>query len=327
METEISLIIPVYNGAEHITECLRSILDQTISSLELIIIDDGSTDASAEKIRSFLAEQETDMEISFRQQENQGVAATRNTGIQLAKGEYITFIDQDDRIAPDYCENYLREAADQDIVIGGYERVTYSGKVLKRVCLGQEVWEKFVVVAPWAHLYRTDYLRENHISFLSTGIGEDVYFNVLAYAGTDRIKNISNTGYQWMFNESSVSNSRQNSINDRVDPIYLLDHIVEDIGNKRFLQEKPVEYYFARYVCWYLLFSVRGSRRSDVKRMYGRLKKWMQQHYPDYKMNPYLLWRSPKGEVVSTGIIVHGFYLADGLGLMKWILMLLAQKG
>lgn len=324
---KLTIVVPVYNGAEHITECLQSICEQTESSLELLILDDGSKDNSAEVIRHFIEENETKLQVSFRQQENQGVAITRNTGIQLAQGEYITFIDQDDRIAPDYCANYLQEAADSDIVIGGYERVTYSGKILKKVSLGKNVWEKFIVVAPWAHLYRTDFLKDNNINFLSTGIGEDVYFNMLAYAATDKIKTIGDTGYQWMFNENSVSNSKQNSINEKVDPVYLLDCIVKDADDKSFLQDEMTEYYFVRYICWYMLFSVRGSRRSDVSKMYDRLKKWLRQNYPAYKKNRYLLWHSPKGEILSTGMIVHVFYMADRLGIMKRLLLLIARKG
>lgn len=330
---DLSIIVPVYNGESHITECLASIFAQTASSLEVIIINDGSSDRSSELIAEFLTgakervpETGNAPEVVLIEQENQGVAASRNTGIARARGRFVTFVDQDDQIAPDYCQVYLEHAGDADIVVGGYERITYEGRSLKKVVLQECPWARFVVVAPWAHIYRTEFLRKENITFLTTGIGEDVYFNLRAYAQTEKIVTVQDAGYHWMFNEQSVSNSRQSTIRDDVDPVFLLDHLVSDISNKAFLEDELVEYYMARYVCWYMLFSARGSRRSQISQMYIRLTAWLRKYYPDYLKNRYLGLKCPKGEIRMTGCAVTCYYLAQRMGLLKGLLLLMGRK-
>ena len=92
----ISVIIPVYNAQEGLSQCIDSLLDQTFSDYEIIILNDGSTDNSLEVIQNYASKNDS---IRVIDKENEGVAKTRNRGIVLAKGEYIVFIDNDDFIA------------------------------------------------------------------------------------------------------------------------------------------------------------------------------------------------------------------------------------
>lgn len=314
MEKKLSVIIPVYNGADRIVHCLESVLKQTYSNMELLIYDDGSKDNSFSVVRDVTDRyKDNGIQIHVEQQENHGVAYTRNRGISQASGDYVTFIDQDDVIAPDYCEQYMKQVQKEeyDIVVGGYERITDSGEVKRRVQLRGCKWEQYIVVSPWAHFYRRQFLSDHQIQFLSTGIGEDVYFNLLAYAATEKIKVISDTGYKWVYNEDSVSNSKQNTINKKVDPIYLLDRIWQDVSNKDFFKQDFVEYYFARYACWYMLFSFRGSAKEDIETMALSLREWLVTHFPGYRRNKYLLFRRPKGETIQISIIVRGYYMME----------------
>lgn len=98
----ISIIIPVYNKSNYIENTLQSVIKQTYKDWEAIVIDDGSTDNSAEKIRTL-----TDPRIHFYQQDNHGVSYTRNRGIHLAKGEFIALLDADDEWFPDYLETMI----------------------------------------------------------------------------------------------------------------------------------------------------------------------------------------------------------------------------
>ena len=101
----ISVIIPVYNAQEGLSQCIDSLLDQTFSDYEIIILNDGSTDNSLEVIQNYASKNDS---IRVIDKENEGVAKTRNRGIVLAKGEYIVFIDNDDFIAPDYLECFYK---------------------------------------------------------------------------------------------------------------------------------------------------------------------------------------------------------------------------
>lgn len=106
MDKLVSIIIPVYNVEEYIEECLNSVVNQTYKKLQIIVIDDGSTDNSGDVCKKFEA---LDSRLEIIYQENMGVSAARNKGLSFAKGEFITFIDSDDYVEDDYIETLLKE--------------------------------------------------------------------------------------------------------------------------------------------------------------------------------------------------------------------------
>lgn len=323
-DVDVSLIVPVYNGKNGIDNLLDSVLSQDGINFEVIFLDDGSVDDSVEYIKSRLNNSNKGLNFRVISQSNKGVAYTRNRGIKEAKGKYIMFADHDDKFLPVYCLVYYNAVAenDLDIVVGGYERVRTDGKVINKVSLTESDWSKYIVPTPWAHIYKKSFLIENEISFLESSIGEDIYFNFIAYSKTDRIKTIPDTSYKWMFNPNSVSNSKQNTINEKVDPIYLMDRIYNDIENISFRDNILMEYFFARYACWFMLFSSRGSKKGDIRAVYSRLHKWLENHYPNYKNNPYLGLKMPKGEIKNTHWFVFIYYLLFKLHLLPGVLTL-----
>ena len=117
-QPKISVIIPVYNAENYLRKCLQSVCEQSLKDLEIICINDGSTDNSQEILERFAAD---DSRIRIIKQSNTGLSATRNKGIFLAKGEYLGFVDADDWINPDFY-NTLYSAADNknaDVALGG----------------------------------------------------------------------------------------------------------------------------------------------------------------------------------------------------------------
>ena len=101
---EISIIIPVFNVEQYLKQCLDSIVSQDCSSIEVILIDDGSTDGSATLCKDYA---NTYKYIKFLRKENGGVSSARNMGLQHAKGEYVAFIDSDDWVESTYIETLL----------------------------------------------------------------------------------------------------------------------------------------------------------------------------------------------------------------------------
>ena len=104
---KVSIIIPVYNVEKYLRECLDSAINQTLKDIEIICINDGSTDSSLEILREYQAK---DDRITVIDKQNEGLSATRNLGINLAKGEYISFLDSDDFIDLDFCEKLYNAA-------------------------------------------------------------------------------------------------------------------------------------------------------------------------------------------------------------------------
>lgn len=200
MEPKVSVIIPVYNSERYIEKCLNSVLNQTFQDFELIVVNDGSKDKSQKILETF---QEKEPEkITLIKQENKGVSKTRNEAIKTAKGKYVMFIDNDDFIDKDYIETFVKEIEkdDFDVVLGGYRRPNEKNKIVKQLQLPNEPWAKFMIFAPWARIYKKEYLLKNNITFLNVNIGEDVFFNIQAMLLSKKIKIIDYIGYNWFFN-------------------------------------------------------------------------------------------------------------------------------
>ena len=122
MDSLISIIVPVYNQEKYLPRCLDSILNQTYKNLEIVCIDDKSTDASAEIIKRYA---DKDSRVVYYRNTGKGVSSARNYGIEKAKGDYIGFVDSDDFIQPQMYEFMLRAIVENDceMVACGYERV------------------------------------------------------------------------------------------------------------------------------------------------------------------------------------------------------------
>lgn len=110
IQGQISVIVPAYNVEEYIIDCVESICNQSYKNLEIIIIDDGSTDATGEICDAF-----DDSRIKVIHQKNQGLSGARNTGILEARGEYLAFVDSDDYIKPDMLEKLVSIMGDKEV--------------------------------------------------------------------------------------------------------------------------------------------------------------------------------------------------------------------
>lgn len=129
MLPKISIIVPVYNVEDYLDRCIQSIVDQTYSNLEIILVDDGSPDRCGQICDEW---SHRDSRVKVIHQENAGVSVTRNAGISMAQGEYLYFVDSDDWIAPNLCEKAMEAFSehDADIVVFGWDQVTETGKSL-----------------------------------------------------------------------------------------------------------------------------------------------------------------------------------------------------
>ncbi len=123
---KISIIVPVYNVSAYIERCVNSLLCQTFTSIEIIFIDDGSTDDSMPKARALIKNKpKNKFLVRIIRQKNQGLSSARNAGIKIAQGDYLIFVDSDDAISPNFCEaTYQKaQASKADIVaLTGYQR-------------------------------------------------------------------------------------------------------------------------------------------------------------------------------------------------------------
>ena len=133
--SKVTIIIPVYNSEKYIGKCLDSILQQTYQDFEILVVNDGSKDNSQEVINKY--KEKYPDKINAIEQDNKGVARTRNESIQKVKSKYIMFMDNDDYLDKDYIETFVKEIErdNYDAVVGGYRRITEKNKILKNIVL------------------------------------------------------------------------------------------------------------------------------------------------------------------------------------------------
>ena len=126
---QVSVIVPIYNAEAYIEECVRSILNQTFSDFELILVDDGSKDGSLELCKKIASQ---DSRVKVIHQENAGSAAAKNTGLSIAKGEFIKFCDADDTIDDQYIENlyYGVKNHNADVCVGSFRFIKMCNEVI-----------------------------------------------------------------------------------------------------------------------------------------------------------------------------------------------------
>ena len=165
------------------------------------------------------------------------------------------------------------------------------------------------MVAPWARIYRTSFLRENNIQFFDYPIGEDVIFTLTAYNLTDKIKVIDYNGYNWFFNERSISNTSQRGFNPEIDIIYFLSCLKEVAGDSEY-----IKYYVKRYYIWYLLFSGKAASSKQFVEQHRRIQDWIRKENFRSKLTPFS--KSVRGERIQTKIYVVIFRLIEHLKLV-----------
>lgn len=306
---KVSIIIPVYNVEKYISKCIESVLNQTYTDFELILINDGSKDNSLKIMNKY----KKDERIRIYDQKNQGPAETRNKGIILSKGEYIMFIDSDDYIDNDYVYNYVKylDEDNYDIIIGGYQKIN-NGKIEFKRKLKDGEFSKYIVTGPVSKLYKKSFLLNNNILFLDTKASEDVYFNLNAYSKNPKIKIINNIGYYYVYNSTSLSNTLHKGFKEDVDIIGLVTEInYNDIKNIDLNQ-----YYIIRYLIWYLLYSGKVASKKEFMKEYKKLFSWLKNNIPNYKKNKYFKV-FPKGEDKKIYIFIKIFILLDKLNLVN----------
>lgn len=165
-KVKISIVVPVYNSEEYLDRCLHSILDQDFSSYEVILVDDGSTDASSLICDRYSS---TDPRFITLHQPNKGVSAARNAGINMAQGEYVMFLDSDDALLPYALDAMVDSLSGEDIVVGGYGTFingvpskevkphateSYKGNDYPRFFQENLLPNCELLDAPWAKLFR-----------------------------------------------------------------------------------------------------------------------------------------------------------------------------
>jgi glycosyltransferase involved in cell wall biosynthesis len=202
----ISIIVPIYNAADYLEQCIRSLVQQTESDLQIILVDDGSTDRSRPILETFAKQDER---IILLQQPHAGQSAARNRGLQHATGEYIAFVDADDSLEPDWCARHLQAIADVDYVQSGYQRIQNSEFSSQKT-----PHHRLQFTSPCMRLYRREAITA--MQFTEGMIYEDVVWSVDLWLRDLRYRRIPYAGYRYTLNPRSTTSQRHPEAEQRL---------------------------------------------------------------------------------------------------------------
>lgn len=204
MQELVSIIIPIYNVSAYLSACLDSVLAQTYSHWEAILINDGSTDNSAEIAQSYVSK---DTRFRLYTQENKGLSAARNHGLDKAMGEYIYFLDSDDMLLPDFLETLLRHIANKDVVQCGYQRIDEMGKRLSV----HYPYHFYRYASSCLRLYTKSFIDAGHLRFCDGVLYEDILFSLQLWKTAPRYSVVSSCGYLYRKNTQSITSKAHNT--------------------------------------------------------------------------------------------------------------------
>lgn len=279
-EELVSVIIPFYNCERYIRACLMSVVNQTYQNIEILLINDGSTDASGEIVKSIAKE---DHRIKIISQDNNGVSKARNLGINHSRGKYICFIDADDKITREYIERLVYFINEADIVICGFKKIGNTeievildkrGFITKEELYFNTICNNKITAACWNKIYKANIIKSNRIQFNEKiAVGEDMVFLLKYFGYCDRFFYIDEALYIYRKSEVSVMQSTYNSgkINTKVltalDAVDEIINVTEDEGKEI---KKYVSYRVVRTSIWVLLQMIIGNRNDNV--IFRRIK-------------------------------------------------------
>ena len=220
-----SVIIPVYNVEKYIDRCLKSIISQNYDDLEIIVIDNGSTDSSGSICDTYASEYSN---ISVYHIENHGVGSARNFGLSKARGEFIYFVDSDDYLVGNLFADFADKlVSDLDLVVFSYynsfeEDLTEKSRTEKSlpfkgsydkdgfIKIFKELFLSDMLYTVWNKIYRREFLLENNLSFEQYELGEDVRFNLDVYRNVNKIYLSQDSYYVYVIGRNGSAMSGYN---------------------------------------------------------------------------------------------------------------------
>lgn len=296
MKVKISVIVPAYNASNYIEKCIDSLLSQTLKNIEIIIVNDGSTDDTEKKISKYKNK------IKVINQKNSGVASARNKGLSVSTGEYIAYVDSDDWIEPDMLENMYNKAKENnyDVVECDFKYVDdfkeWDGVIdlKKDITTISDKKEYYINMFPviWNKIYKNNKIKD--IKFKSGVWAEDVEYLYRVLPNIDSVGKINKKlyyYYQRPISESKLFDKRVYNYIENFNGIldYYKKNEIYD------LYKDELEFCYVRYI--YATFIKRAATfkdKKEYKKAVNEAVKNVKEKFPKYRKNKYF-YKSIKG--------------------------------
>ena len=322
---KISIIIPAYNAAKYINDTLKSIENQSYKNIEIIIIDDGSTDKTKELVQKF--KKTSSLSVKYHYQKNAGQSAARNNALKYVEGKYISFVDADD-ILKDDCIEKLHSAITKekaDISICGYEKFdTITQKIIYtrnpkdwHVIFDNNYTHTFHY-SPCAKLFKTNFIKKYDLKFSNGEQLEDGPYSALADLLAEKVAILDYIGYEYrVYSESTMGNVRKK--NNKPKPPYNgIKTLINTFNkyNKNPDKEKIMEYCTVKILTGLVTNMYKSVDKETRKEVCNYSHEIMKTYFSDISKNPYIKINRLKKLPLSHRVAVRWFIFFDKINLL-----------
>ena len=313
---KFSVIVPVYNVADYLENCIDSIINQDYEDYELILIDDGSTDGKSNVLCDEIKRKYN--KVTVIHQENKGLGEARNSGIRIAQGEFLVFVDSDDSINEGMLStisNYI-DRYNTDIINFGYnicsegkDKVKCLDNIKSDVVFNIKNCPEFMESSPtaWTRVWRKKLFTENNIYYPSRVWYEDIRTTEKLFAVSESIVSINECFYNYYVRDNSITHNT--NIERNIEIIYAFEDIISWFKEKGLFNEYYDE--ISRLAVEHILIagSVRVLRVDYKSELLNKFYDFMKTNFSDFNYNPRLVTLS-KNQKLIYNLICHKKYRA-----------------
>ena len=287
---KVSIIVPAYNVENYIERCIDSLVNQTLQEIEIIIVNDGSTDSTKDKIEKFILAYPE--KIKYLEKPNGGLSDARNHGIPSANGKYIGFVDSDDYVEINMFEEMYKKAEEENSDMVECDFIwEYPNK--QRIDTGRIYKNKkeafiYARVVAWNKLIKRETLEKANIKFPKGLRYEDTEFFYKLLPSLNKISFVKTPMVHYIQRSNSIANTQ----NERVKEIFQIwDNIFEFYKEKGLFEEykNEIEYTYTRFLlCSSLLRMVKVGDKKIRKDLEQKTWQELNKNFPNWKQNPIL---------------------------------------
>lgn len=311
---DISIIVPIYNAENYLDKCIESLLNQTKKEIEIILINDGSTDNSEKIIKSY-----KDKRIKYFKNENQGIGKTRNFGIEKAKGKYLMFVDSDDYIDKNMAKLMFDKAFSNslDMVVCDYYKVINNENIEEKLPSFKPTTLKNspnllydINLSPWNKIYKTSLVKDNNIRFIEDLKYEDAPFVIETLDKANKIGKVNKCLNYYVIHGNSETTVRDKRV---FDILKIVDKIRKYFKGKDYIKES-LDKLTVRIITNYTIQQRVQKDKKIGMQFIEESFKYLNQEVSDYKNNKYyqsrgILKRTIEKNKILTKIYVYLYNL------------------
>ena len=305
---DISIVVPIYNAEKYLNKCIDSLINQTKKEIEIILINDGSTDASEKIIKKY-----KDTRIKYFKNKNQGIGKTRNFGIEKATGKYLLFVDSDDYLELNACEELYKKAKKDkcDIVVCDFYKIYDDKKEkIKLPSFKSTTLKKSpellldINLAPWNKLYKTELVKENNIKFVEKLKYEDAPFVAEALDKANKISKLDKYLNYYVIHGNSETTVRDKRV---FDIIKIVDMIRTYFKDKKYIKES-LDKLTVRILTNYNIQQRNQKEKKVGMKFINESFDYLEKEVPNYKDNKYYQNRGFVKKTIERSKILSKLY-------------------